>query len=85
MPGYEVDISLVLPASLAAYGPPVGHDLPGPMVQDSTDQATEGSIDGLSATQIDVMVRINFADGTSQSAILRPMSPSCTVSVLPAV
>lgn len=78
MPGYEVDISPVLPASLAAYGPPASYDLPGAMVQYSTYQATEGSIDGLSATQIDVMVRINFADGTSQSAILRPMSPSFT-------
>jgi hydrogenase/urease accessory protein HupE len=86
MPGYEVDISPVLPASLAAYGPPASHDLPGATVHYSTYQATEGnlagetiSIDGLSATQIDVMVRINFADGTSQSAILRPMSPSFTV------
>jgi hypothetical protein len=86
LPGYEVDIKPVLPASLAAYGPTANHDLPGATVQYSTYQAKDGklagetiSIDGLSTTQIDVMVRINFADGTSQSAILRPMSPSFTV------
>ena len=37
------------------------------------------TIDGLSATQIDVMVRINFVDGSTQSAILRPANPSFTV------
>ncbi|GAH16014.1 unnamed protein product, partial [marine sediment metagenome] len=37
------------------------------------------TIDGLTATQIDVMVRIKFADGSTQSAILRPASPSFTV------
>jgi hydrogenase/urease accessory protein HupE len=86
LPGYEVDITPVLPASLAAYGPPASHDLPGAKIQYSTYQAKDGqlagetiTIDGLSTTQIDVMVRINFADGTSQSAILRPANPSFTV------
>jgi hypothetical protein len=86
LPGYELDIKPVLPSSLAAYGPPANHDVPGAKVQVSTYQAKEGglagekiTIDGLSATQIDTMVRINFADGTSQSAILRPASPSFTV------
>lgn len=86
LPGYEVDLEPILPASLAPYGPPANHDIPGAKVQYSTYQAKDGAltgetifIKGLSATQIDVMVRINFADGTSQSAILRPMSPSFTV------
>ena len=86
LPGYEVDITPVLPASLAAYGPPASHNLPGARVQYSTYQAKEGqlaggtiTIDGLTATQIDVMVRINLADGTTHSAILRPASPSFTV------
>jgi hydrogenase/urease accessory protein HupE len=86
LPGYEVDITPVLPASLAAYGPPAIHDVPGAKVQVSTYQAKEGglageiiTIDGLSATQIDTMVRISFADGTTQSAILRPAEPSFTV------
>jgi hydrogenase/urease accessory protein HupE len=86
LPGYEVDIAPVLPASLTAYGPPANHNVPGAKVQVSTYQAKEGglagetiTIDGLSATQIDTMVRINFADGTTQSAILRPANPSFTV------
>jgi hypothetical protein len=86
LPGYEVDISPVLPAGLAPYGPPASHDVPGAKIQVSTYQAKEGglagetiTIDGLSTTQIDTMVRINFADGTTQSTILRPMSPSFTV------
>jgi HupE / UreJ protein len=86
LPGYELDITPVLPSSLAAYGPPANHDVPGAKVQVSTYQAKEGglagetiTIEGLSATQIDTMVRINFVDNTTQSAILRPASPSFTV------
>jgi hypothetical protein len=86
LPGYEVDITPVLPASLAAYGPPSSHDVPGAKIQVSTYEAKEGglagemiTIDGLSTTQIDTMVRITFADGTTQSTILRPASPSYTV------
>lgn len=86
MPGYEVDLEPILPDSLAPYGPPANHDIPGAKVQYATYQAKEGAlsgetifIEGLSATQIDVMVRINFADGTTQSKILRPKEPSFTV------
>ena len=84
--GYELDIQPVLPASLAPYGPPSSHDIPGATIQYATYQAKDGAlagetitIDGLSATQIDVMVRITFVDGSTQSAILRPASPSFTV------
>jgi hydrogenase/urease accessory protein HupE len=84
--GYELDIQPVLPASLAPYGPPSSHDIPGAKIQYATYQAKDGAlagetitIDGLSATQIDVMVRINFVDGSTQSTILRPASPSFTV------
>jgi len=86
LPGYEVDLEPILPESLAPYGPPANHDIPGAKVQYATYQAKDGAlsgetifIKGLSATQIDVMVRINFADGTTQSAILRPAEPSFTV------
>jgi len=86
LPGYELDIQPVLPDSLAPYGPPASHDVPGARVRYATYQAKGDAlaggtitIDGLSATQIDVMVRINFADGTTQSTILRPASPSYTV------
>ena len=84
--GYDLDIQPVLPDSLAPYGPPANHDIPGAQVQYSTYEAKDGSlaggtitIDGLTATQIDVMIRINFADGSSQSTILRPTNPSYTV------
>jgi len=84
--GYELNIQPVLPASLTPYGPPSSHDIPGAKIQYSTYQAKDGAlagetitIDGLSATQIDVMVRITFVDGSTQSAILRPASPSFTV------
>jgi len=84
--GYDLDIRPVLPASLVPYGPPASHDIPGAKVQYSTYEAKDGSlaggtitIDGLTATQIDVMIRINFADGSSQSTILRPTNPSYTV------
>ena len=86
LPGYEVDLEPILPESLAPYGPPANHDIPGAKVQYATYQAKDGAlsgetifIKGLSATQIDVMVRINFADGTTQSKILRPKEPSFTV------
>jgi hypothetical protein len=81
--GYDLDIEPLFPASMAPYGPPSSHDVPGAKVQYSTyqgeAQALSGeviTIDGLSATQIDVMVRINLADGTSYSSILRPSNPS---------
>ncbi|NOQ47195.1 MAG: HupE/UreJ family protein [Desulfobulbaceae bacterium] len=82
----QVDIRPVFPESMAAYGPPANHNVPGAMVEYSTYQA-EGdalsgktiTIDGLSTTQIDVMVRINLADGTSYSTILRPASPSYVI------
>jgi len=82
----KLGIRPVLPANLAPYGPPSSHSVPGADIEYGTYKAEEGAlagetiiIDGLSTTQIDVMVRINFADGSSHSAILRPASPSYTV------
>jgi hypothetical protein len=82
----KLDIRPVLPASLTPYGPPSGHTVPGANIQYATYQIEEGSlagetitIEGLTAVQIDVMVRINFTDGSTHSAILRPASPSFTV------
>jgi hydrogenase/urease accessory protein HupE len=40
-------------------------------------------MDGLSALQIDVLLRITLADGTSHSAILRPSSPSFLIPERP--
>jgi len=82
----QVRIHPVLPQGMAAYGPPAIHNIPGARVEYSTYQAEADAlsgetitIDGLSTTQIDVMVRINLADGTSYSSILRPASPSYVI------
>ena len=63
----------VLPSTLVPYGPPSTHTVPGASIQYATYQVEEGSllagetitIDGLTALQIDVMVRLTFADGKS--------------------
>ena len=71
-------IKPVFPAGMVPYGPPSSHTVPGANIQYATYQIEEGSlagetitIDGLTTLQIDVMVRIKFADGSSHSAILR--------------
>ena len=81
-----LDLRPILPSGLVPYGPASSHTVPGAEIQYSTYQAEEGSlagetitIAGLTALQIDVMVRIKFADGSAHSAILRPASPSFTV------
>jgi hydrogenase/urease accessory protein HupE len=71
-------------------GPPSNHAAPGAVLQyfsfrtDGQPIAGETiSIDGLSALQIDVLLRIELADGPSHSVILRPSSPSCVVPERP--
>jgi hydrogenase/urease accessory protein HupE len=76
-------LSPVFPKSLIPIGPPASHTVPGAHIQYSTYKS-EGeslvgetiSIDGLSALQIDVLLQIKLADGSTHSAILRPKSPS---------
>ncbi len=82
-------IEPVLPPSLKPVGPPAIRMLPGANVQRltcRTDETAGGSIvgesifiDGLSSLQIDVLLRIDLADGTSHSAILRPSSPTFVI------
>jgi hypothetical protein len=82
-------IEPVLPPSLEPVGPPAVRVIPGANVQRLTcrvDEAAGGSIvgesifiDGLSELQIDVLLRIDLADGTSHSAILRPSSPTFVI------
>lgn len=43
------------------------------------------SIDGLAQTITDVLVRLQFADGTTQSQILKPNQPSMTVQGRPGI
>jgi hydrogenase/urease accessory protein HupE len=80
----------VFPECMKPVGPPSNHASPGAVVQyfsfKTDGQSIAGetiSIDGLSALQIDVLLRIQQADGTSHSIILRPVSPSCVIPEQP--
>jgi hypothetical protein len=50
LPGYNLEIQPVLPASLAAYGPHASYDVPGAKVLVSTYQAKEGALAGETIT-----------------------------------
>lgn len=83
-------IEPVFPASLRPTGPPSDRLIPGARVQNvtmsSNGQSIVGetiTIAGLSSLQIDVLLRIQLADGTSHSAILRPSSPSFVIPEQP--
>jgi hypothetical protein len=72
-----------LPQSLVPLGPPSERSVPGAWVQQATYKSDGGAfvgetitVEGLSVLQTDVLLRIDLADGTSHSAILRPGSPS---------
>ena len=81
-------IAPVFPTSLEPVGPPSSRVIPGARIMGFTLRGTADSlvgeritIDGLSALQIDVLLRLELADGTSHSAILRPSSPSFEIPV----
>ena len=73
-------------ARTRGLAPPSDQVLPGARVQRGTYRGEtsslvgeEISITGLSAVQIDVMLRIHLASGRTHSAILRPSSPAFLV------
>ena len=73
----------IFPTHWAPLGPPSERTVPGAWIQHATYRSEAGSligetlaIDGLSAMQTDVLLRIQLADGTTHSAILRPSSAS---------
>lgn len=79
-----------LPESLEPVGQASERLIPGASVQNLTMKSDGSSIvgdtvtiDGLSALQIDVLLRIELADGTSHSVILRPSSTSFTIPARP--
>ena len=83
-------LSPVFPESMKPVGPPSQHSSPGAFLQyfsfntDGAPIAGETiAIEGLSVLQIDVLLRIALADGTSHSIILRPSSPSCVIPERP--
>ncbi len=79
-------IAPVFPPSLEPIGPPSNRLIPGARIQHFTCKGNaasligeEISVSGLSALQIDVLLRIELADGRAHSAILRPSSPSFVI------
>ncbi len=81
--GRALALEPAFPGSWVPLGPPSQRIVPGAWLQHSTFRSEPGSlvgetvaIEGLSALQTDVLVRITLADGTAHSAILRPGSPS---------
>lgn len=76
-------ITPVFPGCMKPIGPPSAHVVPGSILQyfsfKTDGQPIAGEtifIEGLQTVQIDVLVRINLANGESHSIILRPKSPS---------
>ena len=83
-------ITPVFPEFMKPIGPSRDRRVPGAFVQNlalsTGGQSIVGetiTIDGLSALQIDVLLRLTLADGTSHSAILRPYSPSFEIPAQP--
>jgi hypothetical protein len=73
----------VFPADWQALAPASERIVPGAWIQYSTWRSEAGSlvgqtleVEGLSALQTDVLLRIDLADGTTHSAILRPSEAS---------
>ena len=72
----------LLPASLTEVAPPSGRVVPGAWVERTTYRGGGSlvgetiSIKGLSGTQTDVLLRVELADGSQHSTILRPAAPS---------
>jgi hypothetical protein len=76
-------IAPVLPDALELTGPPADKLVPGARIMRFTCRGNASDlvgaqivIDGLTTVQIDVLLRIDLADGTSHSAILRPNAPA---------
>lgn len=80
----------ILPESLELVGKPAVRDVPGAQIQRATF-LSKGSpltgqsirIDGLKALQIDVLLRMELADGTRHTAILKPASPAFLIPEKP--
>ncbi|MGL1889661.1 MAG: HupE/UreJ family protein [Reichenbachiella sp.] len=75
-----------LPASLEPIGPSTHNKLPGTIIEYATYQLKGKSmagesilIEGLSTVQIDVLVKMEFLDGTVYSSLLQPKSPEYLV------
>jgi hydrogenase/urease accessory protein HupE len=75
-----------LPESLELLGSPTIQEAPGARIEHATYKSSGAplsgqtiSIDGLTATQTDVLLLVQLQDGASHSAILRPASPQFAI------
>ena len=75
-----------LPESLQLVGSPTIQVVPGARIEHATYKSSGEplagqsiAIEGLAATQTDVLLLVQLQDGSSHSAILRPASPQFTV------
>ncbi|MGI9457451.1 MAG: HupE/UreJ family protein, partial [Aeoliella sp.] len=82
----SLPIQPVFPECMKPVGPPSAHAAPGAILQYfsfKTDGAPIAGetilIDGLAGVQIDVLLRIQLANGDRHSIILRPKSPSFVI------
>ena len=80
------DIRPVFPVFMKQIGRTAAQELPGTRLERSTYSSNgkpivgeKLTIDGLSTLQIDVLVRLALADGSTHSVILRPDRPSFVV------
>jgi hydrogenase/urease accessory protein HupE len=84
--GIPLEITPVFPESLVAVAPPSVQELAAARIEktsyrDDTRSLIGGliTIDGLNATQIDVLIQVTLVDGAAHSAIARPKEPSWRV------
>ena len=75
-----------LPESLQLVGSPTIQNAPGARIEHATYKSSGAplagqtiAIEGLTATQTDVLLLMQLRDGASHSAILRPASPQFTI------
>ncbi len=88
--GAPLDIQPVYPEGFDRVSPPSVQELPAARIEkssyrDETETLVGGTIfiDGLAATQVDVLIQIMLADGTSHSAIVKPKEPSWELPATP--
>ena len=81
-----LSVSPILPAGLEPVGSPTVQEVPGARIEHATYKHTGPpltgqmiAIDGLTAQQTDVLLLIQFLDGSQYSAILRPAAPAYTI------
>jgi hypothetical protein len=86
--GRVLALAPIFPTDWVPLGPGSGRTLPGAWIEHSTWRHAGSlvgqklEIQGLSALQTDVLLRIDLADGTTHSAILRPSDPTFVVPAI---